>query len=234
MRRFVKILVAVILAFGWSVTVIAKEKGWVTEDQRLYALSILIGLFLLKEVISLRQKPVTKAEVAKRQDVIEDYLGTVLSRYYTELNLPADAGLPAVRINVALLTHIGFFRRRMMITYTSAPAEAYTAAELQMKFVKGEDGVIGDAWRSGKPAFFPTGDGQPLLVSEDKIDLLKKIRSVLSVPLKLEDKVVGVLSMDSEFPIETTRFSQYEIVKSVQAAAKKLEPLCFASGVKYD
>jgi transcriptional regulator with GAF, ATPase, and Fis domain len=92
--------------------------------------------------------------------------------------------------------------------------------------------VIGIAWESGKPAFFPIRGGRPLPVTEDKVPLVKHIQSVLSIPLELEDKVVGVLSMDSEFPIETTGFGQDNIIKFAQAAAKKLEPLCFASGVK--
>lgn len=232
MRRFVQIAVNAILAFGWTWTVFAKDSGWLNEQQRLWILCVLLTLFIGKEIVSVIRKPASKAEVAERRDVIEDYLGTVLGKYYAELNLPAQAGLPEVRINVALLTRVGLLRKRMVITYTSSAANGYSSAELQMHFSKG-DGVIGLAWESGKPAFFPVRGGRPLPVSEDKVDLVKNIKSVLSIPLELEDKIVGVLSMDSEFPIETTGFAQDNVIKFAQAAAKKLEPICFASGVKH-
>jgi hypothetical protein len=231
MRRFLKIIINAILAFGWTWTVFAKDSGLVNDTQRLVILCVLLTIFLGKETAALIEKPASKAEVATRRDVIEGFLGTVLANYYVELNLPGQAGLPAIRINVALLTRVGFMRNRMMITYTTSAKNGYSSEELQMQFAKG-DAVIGIAWESGKPAFFPIRGGRPLPVTEDKVPLVKHIQSVLSIPLELEDKVVGVLSMDSEFPIETTGFGQDNIIKFAQAAAKKLEPLCFASGVK--
>jgi hypothetical protein len=231
-RRLIKILVNVLLAFGWTWTVYAKDENWVNDTQRLYVLLGLLGLFLGKEIFSLVQKPVGKTEVMERQDVIEDYLGTVLDKYYTELDFPKEQELPAIRINLALLTYLSFFRKRMMIYYTSGAKEGYAAAEFEMKFKKGE-GVIGTAWEVGEPAFFPVSRGKQLTVSAEKRELVKNIKSALSAPLKAKNgKVIAILSMDSEFPIETTKFSQDEIIKFAQAAAKKLEPFCFSTGVK--
>ena len=233
MRRLIKITVNAILAFGWTWTVFAKDSGWVNETQRLRILCGLLALFVAKEIFELIQKPATKAQVAERRDVIEDYLGTVLNRYYLELGLPETAELPAIRVNVALIERLPFFRRRMVIHYTSAAAEGYSAAESQMRFRKGE-GVIGTAWKSGQPAFFPSSAGQPLPVDKNKATLVENIQSVLSVPLERKNQVVGVLSFDSEFPIETTMFSQDSIIKFAQGAGAKLAPFCFESGVKRD
>lgn len=231
MRRLFKIIVDVVLAFGWIATVFAKDEHWLDDTLRLYILLGLLALFVAKEICSLIQKPAKKAQVTERQDVIEDYLGTVLDTYYDKLDVPKDQELPAIRINLALLTHLSFFRKRMMIYYTSGAKEGYTAAEFEMRFKKGE-GVIGTAWDVGTPAFFPVSSGEQLTVSEEKRELVKNIKSALSAPLQADGKVIAILSMDSEFPIEKTKFSQYEIIKFTQAAAKKLEPFCFSTGVK--
>jgi hypothetical protein len=230
-RRLVKIVVDGFIAFSWSWTGFAKDKGWVNDDQRMYVLLSILALFLLREIHSLMQKPAGGDEVRERRDLIEDYLGTVLEKYYENLGLPSSADLPAIRINVALLTHLSFWRKRMRMYYSQSAADGYSDAEFLMLFREGE-GTMGAAWKAKKPAYFPVSIGVQLKVDRDKVPLVANVKSALSVPLHAKNKVVGVLSLDSQFAIDVTKFARDDIVKFVETAAKKIEPFCFSTGVK--
>jgi hypothetical protein len=235
MKRLLKIIVAFILAYSWSWTDILKSHNWLNDSQRTWILATLGIVFLLQQAALTRVKPASRGEVNERRAVIDTYLESLLADYLSLLNQSNPPTLPQVRVNLMLPTRSWLFRWRLVMAYHQVldGGTQYPNDELELAFKKGE-GACGRAWKTRNIVGFDrTRDGpNASIVHKKKQKPLLNVQSVLSVPVLRKERVVGVLSMDSNAPISTTRFDSKGVAKLAQSYANDLGPFCFFDGVQ--
>jgi hypothetical protein len=126
----------------------------------------------------------------------------------------------------------------LRIYYTSSAAGAYyTDEELSLGWKK-EEGTCGWAWAKNSKSLYDsiepdlqTPANRLTKAKKDK-DVVKNIKSTLSVPIWLEDKVVGVLNLDSKQNVKDTLFIDDQVVALAMAWSEAFSGQCHEDGVK--
>ncbi len=234
MKRTLNVILGVVCALGWAWTGWLKDNSYIGESSRLRVLIALTLVLLIQQWILTGRKPVGRSKVEQRRDVIELKLGGLLTDYYKQIK--GAATIPPIRANLSLPKRTWRYAWRLQIYYFRTPdGSAFSNDELRMKFKKGE-GAIGRAWSEKNIIIYDKNNVRfqsPInTVHRKKIPFVSQIESVLAVPILETDKVVGVLALDSEFPITATRFDQREIAALARSHANHLAGLCFFDGVK--
>jgi hypothetical protein len=233
-----KVVLAVILAYGWILANLLREKNKIDEDIRLTVLAELGLLFLVQQIFLARPKPYDRSAIERQRKLAENCLTSLLESYYETLGEP-QKGLPrSVRANLALPTRNwrSYWRSYLKIYYSICPDGcAYSAEELALKWPKGT-GAIGSAWKTKDITLFDSEDrrfrGPADAVSDRQKEVASRIKSLLAVPIIGEGrKVLGVLTLDSTDGIETTKLCEPQVLKVTQAYADTIRPLCFSNGV---
>ena len=234
MKRALNVIFAVVCALAWAWTGWLKDNNYIGETTRLRVLVALTLLLIIQQWVLTARKPVGRSKIDQRRDVIELKLGGLLADYYNQIK--GDVTVPPIRVNLSLPTRTWRYTWRLKIYYFRTPdGSAFSNDELGMKFKKGE-GAIGRAWSEQNIIIYDKTDVRfqsPVkTVHRKKIPFVAQIESVLAVPILETDKVVGVLALDSEFPITATRFDQQDIAALARSYANHLAGLCFFDGVK--
>jgi len=234
MKRLFTIILAVVLGYAWLWTGLLKDKHVVDEKTRFWILIAVTLVFIIQQVFLTAPKPVDRSRVESRRQVIELKLSLLLSEYYKQLaSLPIT---PAVRANLSLPTRVSWRRWRLKIYYYStSDGSAISNDELDLEFKKRE-GAIGRAWAKQDVVVYgrgKKGSARTLKsINKKKLPFVKNTESVLAVPILEKDKTIGVMCLDSEFPLAATLFDQLKIATLARSHADHLAGLCFFDGVK--
>lgn len=206
-------------------------------------LYIFLGLLFLTQQIWLRwPKPASHSEVEAIRSIIVPLLERVIAEYAREVaSMSGSSALcPAVRCNIMLPTWRRFLLGRYLKIYYSHGGPAgivYPEGELDLEW-RWKSGTCGYAWAKNRPTIFDSNDSRfsapAKRLDKKQRTIVGDIHSVLSVPICLasDSKVVGILSLDSKFNVDNTRFANEQVVGKLIASAATFPNLLFADGVK--
>lgn len=188
----------------------------------------LIVVYVIFQFWKLRPKTASKLMVEELRDVVEEnYLPIALVEYY---DIMLDAGfLKAcpVRINVMLRyrKHV-FLPSKLKITYQCCEnhrelfdvevtdytyAGCYADEELECHWKPGM-GACGQALKRKEVVFYDSENPKYSTpyesLSTKQKSVISDVHSVLSIPIwhRRQDRVIGVLNIDSKFNIDKTHF----------------------------
>ena len=235
MPRFLKLLIALFLAYAWTWSALLKDLRFIDDKWRLWILIGTTALFVLQQILEIYGTPADASMVEARREVICAYLNHLLDEYYTVIERH-DQPPVIVRATLMLPTQKFKILRRLKIQYDAVPVgNPYSADERAMEFKRGE-GACGRAWKQRDIVLYDATD-QALetpaaTLKKKKKELTDEIQSVLAVPVFKKHLVVGVLCLDSESPTNQTLFGVDDVCRLARAHADALAPFCFPNGVK--
>lgn len=236
MRRLGKLFVVLLLAYAWTWSSLLKDFGWITDKNRFWVLIGATLLFIVQQIhVIWGGTPADAAAVEERREVITLYLRHLFDAY-SQIAGQHGGNVATARVNLMLPARHWWLLGRLKIYYDVAPnGPPYTVEERSMVFKKGE-GACGLAWKQRQIALFDATDAT-FVAAKDTLkarnkELTEHIQSVLAVPVFVKHKVVAVLCMDSELPVDQSRFGSDEVTLLARAHADKFAPFCFAAGVK--
>ncbi|MGH3088944.1 MAG: GAF domain-containing protein, partial [Rubrobacteraceae bacterium] len=131
----------------------------------------------------------------------------------------------------------GVFGSHLAMHYYAYPENgAYSNEARESKWNKGE-GNCGKAWEFGKLRMYDSKDpkyrnSMGRLETTQAEVVNNSINSWLSVPIRYNDAVVGVLNLDSGQNLDRTRFADRDVYLLAEAYARDLTTLCPQDGVK--
>jgi hypothetical protein len=234
------VVLALILALGWAWTDVLKQQRYIDDKGRLTVLLVLTGLLALQQIYLVLPKPVSIGVVDKHKTIVESQLTEFLEKYYEILDRtkPKRKAYPIVRVNVMLPTRRwrGLFGTYLKIHYFRCPDTViYSGPEFSLQWGKGE-GTCGTAWGVRKPSVFDSATPELRLparsLPKDKAAIVRSIKCTLSVPICLDDWVVGVLNLDSKQNIRDTLFLDNDVIVLAGACANALSGQFFEDGVE--
>lgn len=244
MPKFLKSLGSVsltmILALGWAWSGMLKDLGYLDENKRLNLLIVLTVLLAGQQIYLEFPKPAKRGIVENRRKIVENELERFLDEYYgiLESRFGANHVFPIVRVNMMLPTRktritLNPFLR---IYYTFSAAGAYyTGEELSLQWKK-EEGTCGWAWAKNSNGIYDSIEPDLQLpakrLAEAKKDVVKNIKSTVSIPIWLEDKVVGVLNLDSKQNVKDTLFVDAEVLSLAVACSRIISGQCHEDGIE--
>ncbi len=241
MRKFARgaggVVVVLFLALAWPGTSLMRDFDLVSEAQRVAVFVALVAVLALQQIYVALPKPVGMSFVEERRKLADALLKSLLADYYEVIR---KKPLPVVRANVMLLTKgaLGVFGSHLVIRYfVYAGDYEYSNEAHDAKWRKGE-GNCGKAWRIGKPRRYDSKNPRyrnamgTLNALQKKVVDEEGIASWLSVPIRYDDTVVGILNSDSRRNLDATRFSDPDVYNLAEAYARDLAPLCPKDGVK--
>jgi len=238
MNGVFQVALALVLGLGWGWSELLADSGLISKETKFLLVGIVTLVFALHQVFIALPKPVNRTDVENQKRIVELWLAHLLKDYYETLQRvhPAE-DVPIVRANLALPTW-GFLlvRSHLQLYYFWCPSGVvYTNAELELKWRK-KVGAVGSAWNSRNNTLYDSVDPRftdpAKRIGVRSARVVANVRSVLSVPLLKDGRVVGVLNLDSDSNIDTTRFDNQEIAGLVRRYADDLRPLCFSDGVR--
>lgn len=241
LKRFGSALLTLFLALAWMWGFILKDLNIIGDTQRLWIVAIFTGVLAAQQAYLAFPRPVNRGTVEAQRPVIESYLAAVLRRYYQQL-LTLAPGLegspPCVRVNVMLPTRrfrIG--ASYLKIYHTACPPNiTYYDDELSEKWKK-DQGTCGWTWNQKTLSIYDSKHEKRSLPA-DRLTASQRratshLNSTLSIPIwNKDDRIVGVLNMDSEQNTDESFLAHNEIIDSAEACAQHLAAHCFSNGVK--
>jgi hypothetical protein len=236
------LLLTVLLAFGWQWVSILERMGFIMEKRRLWWLIGFTGLLIIQQVYLAFPKPVERGTVEAQKPVIESYLQGFLRRYYDQISsLPSDprGSPPCVRVNVMLPTKRlrGIGGTYLKIYHVACPPDIIYYDDEFSEVWKKREGTCGWAWEQGVRSIYDSKNAKLSLpagrLTESQRRATSHLNSTLIWPIwdKDQNKVVGVLNLDSEQNIEKSFFLHDTIIDSTAACAQHLVAHCFPDGV---
>ena len=237
--RIVQLIVALALSQGWNWAKLAQDMGYLqagTTAQFLAGGSITL-LFLAQQLtLSIRQ-PASRTEVREKAAIVDIYLKHLLADYYAILAKRGGGDKPIVRANV-MLPVVDLFRcrKRLQICYKACPdGIKYNRGELDLFWKKGI-GVVGWVWDRGQSETYsrsaPSSQEAEASLTPEQRAISEDVDSILSVPIMIRGKPVGVLNLDGQEDIDRTLFDSDEVKELVTKCAGTLHTQCFVQGVK--
>jgi hypothetical protein len=234
------VVLALFLGLGWTWTGFLKDQQIINDTQQRYILIVLSIAFFLQQVYLVIPKPVQKKVIEQRRLMIEGQLAELLAKYFVIVDERGlkNGGSPIVRVNIMLPTKrfrgvLGTYLKIYYFYYTNDAV--YTNEEVDNKWRKGE-GTCGAAWKINQPAVFDSVRPELKMpaksVDKKKLDSVKSTKCALSVPIWLDNSVVGVLSLDSKSNIDDTYFLDNEVRVLLLAYARILSGQFFEDGVE--
>ena len=168
-----------------------------------------------------------------------NFLKGFLNQYYQFLKKQnGDSELPVVRVNVMLPTKKfrGVFGTYLKIYFTACPPNiVYSDEESILKWKK-NNGTCGWAWNKKEFSIFDS-DREDLSMpitrlTKNQGDIVKYIKSTLSVPIWFDNKITGVLNLDSKQNVNETLFINDEVITLAGGCANNLGSICFLEGIR--
>lgn len=238
--KLVGALVALITGQGWQWVRVLEDRNLLPAGSGVPVALFLAAAFVLNQLLLALPVPAPRSVVRDRSAAVDLLLRGLLSEYYRNLEAaPHDsAPQPIVRCNVMLPVRWKFgWNRFVQIAYKACPTAVveYTPEEIELRWMK-SDGVVGWVWRTGNEHTYSRAlsDGAKSvaerLTNEQRI-AVSALRSVYSVPILKDGKVVGVLSLDAQDDLERTGFDMKETRELMRKYAQYLTSQCFAHGM---
>jgi GAF domain-containing protein len=238
MKKFLTVLFTVLLAVGWQWINTLKTAGTLGQDVVFGLGAVLTLCLLLQQSYVALGSPVPPERPSKAETIANAYLLSLLSKYYEFVQAVSPDRQPSVRINVMLPTSRWKLWRHLRIYYvaTLPGAAVYTNEERVMPWRKGQ-GISGWVWKTGQPGLYDDQRPGFGLASESLSEAQKHsagaLKSVYSVPIWLDDEIVGILNLDSDANLDETRFDDPRVQHIVKTFADNLASVCFADGVRH-
>ncbi len=244
MPRFISgffgVALSFIFAYSWNWAGLLKERNLIEDSSRLWILLSGTILFIVDQAYLRLPKPVDRGEVESRRDVIKHYLDNFIVKYYEHFPNNHIGQLPVVRVNIMLPTKIlrGMFRSYLKIYYSACPPHnppiIYNSDELLLKWYK-KQGTCGWAWKHGDQCLYDSREEKLsqhwYSLNKRQAQVLSKINSTLSTPIRRNGNIVAVLNMDSMQPIGETGLKSNEVCELARLYARELAGVCFQDGV---
>jgi hypothetical protein len=238
----IKVLIVVVLALGWYWADVALEYKLINKDERFWILISVTALLAVQQAYFALPKPAKKNVIDQRFSLLKPYLENFLKEYYDLLRTCVGEDspvLPTVRVNVMLPTRKlrGLLGVSLKIFYFTAPnGILYSNEEKIIKWKKGEF-TWGWAWKEPNSYFLydsddvnyklPTGQ-----FNKRKNDVIQSIKSSVSYSIWRDEKIAGILTLDSKQNIRDTNFFDNDILELTQAFSMVLSRFCFDDGVE--
>ena len=234
------VIFTTVLALGWVWTEFLVNQGYIDSNQRLYVLIALTLLLAIQQIYLRLPHPEKRGMIEKRRQIIQDKLQSFLSEYYGVLKskYKNKKAFPVVRVNVMLPTkrYRGIFGTYLKIYYVFCPPGiVYSDQELSLAWTK-EEGTCGWAWSKKANSVYDSRNPALKLpakrVKTQHTLSVRGIRSTLSIPIWLEDTIVGVLNLDSKQNVRDTDFTDGDICALAVGCAGILSGQCHLDGVE--
>ncbi len=236
-----------------SLFLISKDVQEFTLRYKYLFLGMIALIYVIQQLFRDLPKPVDMSDVHELRPIIRSYLEHALIEYSKILDSMEVKRPSQVRMNVMFKTRDQAFKGgKLKIIYSLGynisgeegkgdtpkfKEPCYTSAEEGELWKKGQ-GACGAAWKKGDLTVF---DSSNTLYQSPKDSLSKRqkeitqgINSVLSIPLWLRGKVIGVLNVDSPRNITETRFDDPLIYSKLDDYVDSLAKICaiFIDGIK--
>jgi hypothetical protein len=231
-----KVGLALMLGPSLYWTILLRNSGYISDTEQIGAGISLTTCFVIYQIYLAYPTPTDRANVEPRRVVIENYLGGLLERYYQCLgNIAPDGDLPEVRANVMLPTkRWKGIRGTFLKMYYVAPGSIYSTTDFSLEWKQGE-GSCGWAWENGRPCPYDANH-EDLKIPDNSLTEIQRatvsdLGSTLSIPLWTNEKVVGVLNLDSRHHVNETHFNHAEIYTLTIRCAQDLSAHCFSHGI---
>lgn len=233
------VFLALLVALGWIWTGVLKERGYIDDDARFWILMFLTFSLFLQQVYLVLPKPIDRRVINERREISENYVQGFWSKYCQILKeIDGAAELPPVRISVMLPTKRlrGLLGSHLEVYYHIFFSEEfpYLGEQLSVKWRKGY-GVCGAAWKSKFISFYDSEDKQfktsAYKLSKTQLKATQNIVSIVSIPIKYEKHIVGVINVDSNKNISQTKFNNPKVYLEAAKFAKVIAPQFDKNGV---
>jgi len=238
MKLVVKVLIGVILFLGISlVNFLASSDALyvvspVTNDffkkSKVVWLTVIGIIYIGYQLWLLKPNIATKREIEKLRTWIEDLqLMYALQTYYRLLETEELQAPSSIRINVMLKwRRFWFMPPRLQIVYQGCLRSGkkdfgnmgcYSDKEKRWLWKRG--GTCGQAWKNKEVVFFDSKDSRfsapQETLREGAKEITDGVASVLSIPIwsRRQDKVIGVLNVDSQDNIDKTHFDDVQFTR---------------------
>lgn len=218
-------LLSAILAFGTLATRELKNAELIESYHAWIAIVVLVVLFVIQKAYTEWPAPDSHGQVTDRRIVLEGALGTFVETYEENRRTLTDQAKPKVRANIMLPTvrAKGLLGSSLRIYYCQG---TYVEQERLHGWRK-KEGTCGWAWKYAETTIFDSKDPRftaPARRLRGAAPVIRSVKSVLSVPIWRDQKVIGVLNLDSVQNISQTCFNQRKVVYLAVAAAQALAP----------
>jgi len=235
------VLIAMLLALGWTWTSYLKDLHLVDDTQRTWILLGITALLTLQQIYNVIPKPVSRGVVEARRAIIQKYLWDFHAEYYAvlkRLHHNKNKSFPTVRVNVMLPTKRlkGLFGTYLKIYYYVCPQGViYSDQELALGWGR-DQGTSGWAWQHKDISISDSAKADFRIpenrLTRKQISVMKGINSTLSIPIWYNNSVIGVLNLDSKQTVADTLFDNDNVYTLASACAKVISGLCFDDGVE--
>jgi hypothetical protein len=235
-----------------SLYLISKDvQGFFLRYKYLFYGAILLT-YIIQQLLRDLPKPVDISNAHELQPIIRNYLEYAL-KGYSKLLVSMGIGIPAVRMNVMLKTrHQSFRNGKLRIIFSLGYVigkdrknkeiikfvePSYSSDEAAELWKRGQ-GACGAAWEKGDLTVYDTFNSKyqspKESLSKHQKEITQDINSILSIPLWLHGKVIGVLNIDSAKNITETKFDDPEVYKMLDDYVDSLAKICaiFNDGIK--
>jgi hypothetical protein len=237
------VILAILFASGWTWTDLLVTHYLIDENQRFWLLILLTIILAVQQLYLAIPIPAKRGIVEQRREIIKAQLVKFLTEYYKILRpiyskRKHKKALPSVRVNVMLPTKKwrGVGGTYLQIYFCHCPEGiVFTDDEMTLKWKKG-DGTGGWAWKNKIASIFDTSKPELRLPSarlkEHQSKVVSEIKSTLSIPIWLDNSVVGLLNLDSRQDGRYTFFTDVKVVALTTVCASVLAGQCPPDGVE--
>jgi hypothetical protein len=236
-RGAASVLLALTLALAWAWTGWLKDAGRIDDEQRLLILVVLTLILAIQQIYLVLPKPAKRSAVEERRAINQHYLELFSIKYHRELAaLTGKRNTLPVRLNVMLPTRRakGLFGSYLQIYYYYAP-RPYNDYELSLQW-KLKEGTCGWAWKYKITSIFDSLRPDLQLpsnrVTAAQAKVIGDLKSVMSIPIWHEGKVVAVFNLDSDQNVADTHFDHPEIYVIATGFANSFGAQFYKDGVE--
>lgn len=212
----------------------------------------IIIIYVIQQLWRDLPNPVSMAEVHEFRPIIKQYLEGAINDYATVIH-GMKVEIPTFRMNVMLKVRNNSFARpklKIACSLGCTPEQnnnnllelklnepCYSRDEENMLWEKGQ-GACGAAYKTSDVTIFdPTNtkfSGVSKRLNNRQKDISRDLKSIISLPLLLHGRVIGVLNVDSTENITQTKFDDFGVCKILDDYADSLSKICaiFIDGIR--
>jgi len=243
LKIFWNVLLLTFLALGWKWADILYQAKILNDNERIWFLSIVTFILFLQTFYRQIPNPSNLKSIESRRIIIEQSLKDLTNKYYVSLgsfsNYSSNQPKPVIRVNLMLPTRKlkGLLGTYLRIYYYYCPdGIMYSEDEILNKWGK-KDGTSGWAWSHKNMMGFYDSIRPELKLPANRIPkknrlAVQDINSIISVPIRNDNEIVGVLNIDSKSNIDDTLFTNDKIYQLIYAYCSALGGHCFENGVE--
>ena len=233
LKKIFIILFSIVIATGWRWIELLEKQRILPVNHIIYILGGITFIFIIQQIYLVIPQSIHKGLVIRRNKIVSNILAQLLREYYRKISkLTCSRIKPTVRINIMLPTiktriPIG---KKLKIFYSACPdGVVYNSDERELSWIMGQ-GICGRAWSSAQIAHFDSEDeylnSAIKNLSKKQRKVIGHVKSALSLPMWEDNKIVGILNIDSQKNIEESFFKHNHIIDLITRESEKIGCLC--------